>query len=772
LLVAALTTGAPAGEIAELTIPEQAGAARTNEPVRMGIPLGKGVAKEVTELALTDAGGKPVPCQFREVMRWPEDKSLRWVHAVFQASVPAKGNAKVKLVKGAAVQSDKKVEVAEAGGNITVSNGLLKLVVKGPNFNLFDSASLGGAEIVKPHNEGFVAVINGKPHKPGADSKAEVEEKGSEGAVIKVTGKLVPDGAGPAGPFSFACYIHVYAGSPVVKVSFSYTNCQADPGLAGDKIAGSKVALEDLSLVLPTALGGGKATVGGDGKNFSGKAGKIFAKNSDLSEITVDGAAAGTAKGKSTKPQTIGWVDLASGDKGLAVGCRWFWQMFPKAMEVTADGKLRAALWARENGKPLDVYMGQGRTHYLTFLFHGPSDDATLSNFFAGTQMPLRALASPKYYCQDSQAFGPLAEANPALYPADLTEFAQKYDGDLRKSLKTIEGKIDGWNCKGVTLDSYGYMPWGDLFHWANKDGDTDPWNILWESNYYDFPWACLLQFARTGELEYLTTMDRNGLHLADVFMLKWHPEKKYWGACRYSPPANFVGLDDSTPEKPLPYFSVEFNHHKAQSILARYLLLGDFRARDDFMLALTNATLNSEGSWRQCRGAGAKLCTLYEGWQLTGDQAVMDMFKKTVAAGAGQAKKGGSSFGHSKGQFMYGIASEGLVRYWWITKDEGAVNTVKVMNDWLIESGKLKDATPNSAMSMGFLWRQTGDDKYREATIKLLKWGGTETRPKGFGQSWRNTAYAWYYLSNLAQTEKNAGAPSPAPTPAPTPAK
>ena len=47
-----LSSGAGAGEITELTVTELVGAARTGEPIRMGIPLAKGVAKEVTELAL------------------------------------------------------------------------------------------------------------------------------------------------------------------------------------------------------------------------------------------------------------------------------------------------------------------------------------------------------------------------------------------------------------------------------------------------------------------------------------------------------------------------------------------------------------------------------------------------------------------------------------------------------------------------------------------------------------------------------------------------
>ncbi|MHC4917813.1 MAG: hypothetical protein ACYTGB_20240, partial [Planctomycetota bacterium] len=588
----------------------------------------------------------------------------------------------------------------------------------------------------------IVLKLGGKTYKPSADSKVSVEEQGSEGAVIKVEGRLA---SGGDAPFSYVCYVHVFQGSPQVRVTFAYTNA------SGEKPA-DNVRMADLSVVLPTALAGA-GRVGGEGKVFAGKSAKIAALSSDLCEISVDGRKAGEAKGKSTKPRTTGWAVLGTGSQSLAVGLRWFWQMFPRAVEAGGDGKLRAGLFAREAGKPLDVYMGQGRTHYLTYLFGG-GGDRQLMNFFAGRQMPLRAVCTPKYYCRDSQAFGRIVDADYSLFPADLVEPAKTYDKALRESINYIENKIDGHTYGGVRVDSYGYYPWGDVFHWANTSKVKDPWNILWESNYYDYPWACLLQFARTGDQDFLDICDRHGLHLADVFMCKYHPKKHLCGACRYSPPANHVGLDKNY-KTPQPYVSVEFNHHKALSILHRYLLLGDLRARDDFMLALNNARLNREGSWRQCRGPGAKLWTLTEGYRLLGASAgdVMDMMKKTAGAGRRHLdKKGGKGFGHSKGQFMYGHATEGLIRYWWITGDDKAVETVRGMNDWLISADKVGAAGKNSAMSMAFLWRRTGEGKYREAALRLLRRSGKKTRPKSFGQEYRSTAYAWYFLSKLAE--------------------
>jgi len=740
----ALSSSAVSEEIAVLTLKEQVGVARTNEPVRMGIPLPKGLVKRVGELALTDAGGKPIPVQFKPVAKWLADKSLRWVHAVFQVSVPAKGEVKVKLVKGKAAASGG-LKIADTKAGVTIDNGVLKLVVKGLGQNLIDSASYQGTQVIDSHAGGFVATIDGKAYRPGNNSQVEVVEKGTEGVVVKISGKLV-DKVGK-GPFTYTCYLHVFQNSPEVRIDFTYTNVQ------GKKPA-DHVTLEDLSLLLRTTLGGGTAYLGHKNGMYTGKSGTVVAKDSDLIEFSTDGKSAGTSKGKSLKPVRVGWAGLRSGKKVLAAGVRWFWQMHPKAIEVRADGTIRVALFAKEVGKPLDVYMGQGRTHYITLMFHDPtpalSSKPALLDFFAGRQVPLRAACTPEYYCRTAQAFGPMVESKKELFPDDVWPLVQKFDNETRTSIARINKKIDGHTYGGATVDSYGYYPWGDVFHWAVNRGRT-PWDIQWESNYYDYPWAALLQFARTGDLDCLDVCDRHGLHIADVFMCKWHPQARLRGACRYSPPDNHVGMGRK------PYVSVEFNHHKALSILTRYLLLGDLVARDHFLVALNNATLNPEHSWRQCRGAGAKLWTLTEGYRLTKGKATMAMMKRCVADGAKRAKRGGSSFGHKRGQFMYGHATEGLIRYVWLTGDESPVQTIKVMNDWLISANKLKAATGNSAMSMAYLWRKTGDKKYRDAAVSLLQWLRTQHRPKGFGQEFRSVPYALYYLS-AASSAKRGG--------------
>ncbi len=720
--VLAIAAVAVAEPITELTITERHGIARDNEPIRMGVPLPKGLIRDAGELALTDAAGTPIPVQADPAMTWG-DGSIRWAHLSFVASVPAKGQAVVKLVKGKPAQSDAPLGAGtdwKAVRHVGVIDVELEATIDGESYSI-----RGG--------------------------KSEMPVRGGECSVMSATGRLTGK-SGKEG-LDVTIYMARFAGSPDVLLSVSYTN------KLGAKPA-DHVKVEDLALVIKTDLKAGKFMLGGDGKVHAGQ----LAADESASVLATDSKSIVVKKGDeelakfnplADKPLTVGWGALQNDTAGLAVGCRWFWQTWPKDVTVGGDGTIRIGLYSsKAAGKPLDCYLGQGRTHYITLRPFAAADAGKVADAMAAVQVPLRAVAPPAWYCQQTEGFGKVAASDPALYPADLADALKKYDASLRDSLDYIVKKKDGHTYNGVTMDSFGYNAWGDVFHWANDKGNTDPHNILWESNYYDFPYACFLQFARTGDEAFLDVADPHGLHLADVFMCKWHPSERLVGACRYSPPADHVGLDKS-PASFTPYVSVEFNHHKAQSILARYLLLGDLRAKDDFLLALNNALKNPEESWRQCRGPGAKLATLYWGYQLTHDKACLNVMQRIITkANNIKDAKGFSKQGKS-GYFMMGIAREGMLYWAWETGDKDAVATMKMITDFLLDGGG-KVQGPQDAYPLAVCYRLTGEQKYRDAAVKLLDRKKLENRPKGFGMDWRSTPYAWYYLSNLVEKDTN----------------
>ena len=55
----------------KLTVAESAGVARAAEPVTSGVPFAKGAVKDVANLALADAAGKPLPAQFTRLAPGP-----------------------------------------------------------------------------------------------------------------------------------------------------------------------------------------------------------------------------------------------------------------------------------------------------------------------------------------------------------------------------------------------------------------------------------------------------------------------------------------------------------------------------------------------------------------------------------------------------------------------------------------------------------------------------------------------------------------------------
>lgn len=305
MIFAARFSAADDTVITELSLQEQIGVKRVNEAVRMGIPLAMGVVQEASELVMLSDKGERIPCQFTVATRWLEDDSIRWVRAVFQADVDAGARAIVKLAKGMAGAPGKGIAVQSDRNTVTIQTSLMRLVIKGDGFNLFDSATVLGAKaaaqpLIESHQDGFVATIGGKAYRASGDSVVSVVEQGTEGAVVRVNGRLVN---GADAPFTYICYVHVYRDSPVVKVDFSYVNAS---GLS----PADHVSLEDLSLVLPTTLKEAEAQVGGEDKVYSGKTALIVAKSSDVIEVSTDGEQVARSKAKSTKPPTSGWGGL------------------------------------------------------------------------------------------------------------------------------------------------------------------------------------------------------------------------------------------------------------------------------------------------------------------------------------------------------------------------------------------------------------------------------------------------------------------------------
>lgn len=574
---------AMAAEVA-LTLRDRAGRPRVAEPVRIGVPLPKGAAADADQFTLLDADGTPIPCQFTPVCRWLGDETIKWVHLDFVTDCDS-GAARTLTLSTDAGKNPPPTDpvVVEAGdGTITVKTAGMAVRLRGGRFNFLDRVTIDGKDVVTGGEAGIVLLTDAGAFSAVHDAAGTVavESAGPIRALVRCEGTLKNADGEPA--FDYIVRFAFHAGLRRVAAQFTYINRQ------GTRPA-DRQEMRDLSILIPTAAPAGANAAVGTAKGHAaaspqpGQALSIFQTTSDRYTVFTGadsskgqlnrwaGKFLERGPGKQTKPLTTGWGGYAWPEGGIAAGWRWFWQMHPSLIELRGDGLMRLGLFPREGHESLPIYMGQARTHDLTLVF-GPQEPEALNALFAGVQMPLRPFPEAKYLCRDSAAFGLVGESDPKLY-GPLWDRLETYDRSLRDTLANHLERVDGAlyrerrpageateHTKGYWIDGYGFQPWGDVILWLYMNEEY-PWTNSWSGNYYDFAFACLVQWMRTGDEAYLDQVEPSAIHEADVFTVNHHPRPSLIGACRYCPPRNHIGVDASPSA---PYVSLEFNHHKA----------------------------------------------------------------------------------------------------------------------------------------------------------------------------------------------------------------
>lgn len=787
-----------------LTVAERAGVARTDEPVTGGVPLPEGLIADPAKLALVGPGGKPVPAQFIPATRWWPGKSIKWVLVDFRASVPAGGRAVYHLTdaaKNPAPANPVKVQVA--GDVATVTTGKLKLVVKRDAFNLFDEVWIDesgagkydeGTRIVKTHKAGPWLFHGGatlptyKRFSPmnDPDVKMEVEEAGPMRAVLKLSGKhLAAPGDKVPGHnhlLDFVCRIHCYAGSGLVKVVYSMSCRQG-------KSISEGVALDRAWLSLPLTLDmktrtwavglpGGKSIHPGvevdkamppwrKGVTPPGAAVKkyhqaglhdcwIFAKDSDHIEYHGDFFRKRNrfiVKGKSDKKAalTAGWLDLADEKKGVAVGIKWFWQTHPRAVKADPSAVLvmlhanfesRPPLMTSSHGPRANWYPGMSQTSTSMFYFHGKRDLARITGACAGLNRPLRPVAPPSWYCEKTQAFGRLASSTKSLYDEDAWKIVQGYDSRLRASLERILRFRD---YDFGDFDQYGMFNFGDCINFIKSQrADPGDKHVSWDNGYYDYPHAFFLQFARTGDPDFLETGIEAQHHVADLDMMCWHPSKRMIGANRYCDGTMHIRWAQGGI-----YASGTFNHYKTQSHFERFYLTGERRGRDMGLISAEFAMQNNGMGWGEPRSMGHGPLGVLAAWEATGNPRYlkrMKQFEHQIADRALAAKPARIAKGR---HWQGGIALEGMREFYEHTGDE---KVYKALETLVADCKSKGDYAASTLHAFAFLGAQLGDANYtkkaRDRIQKVGKVGGAWGYAASFGNTLRNAPYVFWYLT------------------------
>ncbi|MGQ9662333.1 MAG: exo-rhamnogalacturonan lyase family protein [Kiritimatiellia bacterium] len=560
-----------------LTITERAGVQRFDEPVTSGVPLPEGLIDDPGRLVLLAPDGRAVPAQFTVANRWYPGNSIKWVLVDFQANAQPNEKITYYLTDVGSNPSPKTpVTVKLEGDTAIVTTGKLKLVVKRVGFNLFDEVWVdesgtekydASTQVVRSHGAGISLMHGGavlpdyKHFTPANDPDVtlEVEEAGPMRAGVRLTGKHISTNNMPGDNhlLDFDCRIHAYAGSTFVKVVYSMM-CRQGKSIA-DGVPLDR-AWFSIPLVLDPAqrtwavgLPNGKAIhpgtdvakelppwrpdadvpglevkkyhqagledcwVHADRSDRIGYYGDFFRKRLPL-----------VARGKYDKGGclTAGGLDLGDETSGVAAGIQWFWQTWPRAIKADpaaiivmphANFQSRPPLMTTANGPRAHWYPGMSQTSTTMFLFRGRRDIARIVGAYAGLNRPLRLIAPPSWYCEQTQVFGRLASSTPELYDEETWKIVAAYDERLRKTLEHIL-KFRDYNFGDY--DHYGMFNFGDVidFIHGNRSNPGDR-NVTWDNCYYDYPHALFLQFARTGDELFLDTAIEAQHHLMDMDM-------------------------------------------------------------------------------------------------------------------------------------------------------------------------------------------------------------------------------------------------------------
>ena len=223
--------------------------ARPSEPVTGGVPMPRGLVRDLSKLRIVDAAGKPVPCQFGVIDRWlaETDPSVRWLLVDFIGKVPATETATYYLRDdGGEKAAATPLKVADEADKVTVITGPLKFTVSKKAFNVIDEAWFDinndgqladDEQYIKSSPDNGGVVTSGDWAEQGYKAGEKyysatkpprlfvIEENGPCRVSIRVDGThYARDGGCPDGLYDYRVRIQAFAGQRYVKVAYSISN--------------------------------------------------------------------------------------------------------------------------------------------------------------------------------------------------------------------------------------------------------------------------------------------------------------------------------------------------------------------------------------------------------------------------------------------------------------------------------------------------------------------------------------------------------------------
>ena len=550
-LLACLPTVA-AGELrVPITITEPTGMSNTQVRISNGVPFLAGQVTDIKKLRVVADNGKEMVAQFRPLARWwRKDNSLRWVQVDFKTKLGGYQSKTFYITDGGTGKYDSPLKVTETDETLVIDTGVAQFTIDRKNFNFFQRVRLDhnrdgtyaqSEEIISPGNciGGEVTDTYGQKYLASAGTtEVAVEESGPVRVCIVAKGvHRAPEGKGYSrGMYGYDVRMHFYANSSLVRLDTVMHNGFPKPTGSPTfddyslkfklNLTAENQAMEEYKDVPPIiwAKVYGQAPL--DQPLKAGESVKLYQDSAGTENWKVNpgikSRAAGTLSSfrgyrvyRNTAGGEIGptngsraYVGLpgekvvTQGDHaegsfglggknfGIAVYPRYFWQKFPKAVEVAFDGSVRIGILPGEYKVPhfVEDAAGVGQEMWILFYSRGRTANGKYTpkgEYYRETKVKadkhrglmrnrpkLRTLSymlTPQVFALCSAehyaACGALADIGPYLPIKDARGFAIRETERRYMTTDYLKGNAFGWQVFGCRWEEcaghtpYNYEP-------------------------------------------------------------------------------------------------------------------------------------------------------------------------------------------------------------------------------------------------------------------------------------------------------------------------
>ena len=380
--------------------------------------------------------------------------------------------------------------------------------------------------------------------------------------------------------------------------------------------------------------------------------------------------------------RALGWADLSDGNVGLTTAVRWFWQMFPKSIELDGAGRVTIGILPRQWGRGHFMDGKIHRTHELFYRFHGQEAPGVALASATAFNHPLVGYCDFDWYL-NSDACNLFARPAPEAWP--------NYEGQINTAVHVgLNPNIVPAFDSSIATEREKQ----DAFGWQHF-GDTSKRGFRGHSQFQEFDtMRCLMMhYWRTGDPAFYRAAEELGRFLMGI-------------------PCFGGGYGHQHPES---------SHNWIQGLIDYYCVTGLPEALEGIHAM--------EGYYRRCqnpragnwhyngRNAAYALNGLRQFFELTGDPTWLRAANTCIRDVRRRTRPVSGFYGGNPGGFMQHVQSHALGRYALLTGDEDAVDLLLGLSGYFKPfSGQGGGATGDAYAYATML---TGDRTYLNAAIR-----------------------------------------------------